>query len=95
MPVKKAEPVSGSSARHPITVFLIPIVNAVIELIFHAHKGAYKQTLADVTTTENPKDMRDIYPENVGAILVGASKEHVLAAMADPRIDFIIPFHRS
>ena len=75
--------------------FLIPIVNAVIELIFHAHEGAYKQTLADVTTTENLKDMRDIYPENVGTILVGASKEHVPAAMADPRIDFIIPFHRS
>ncbi len=96
---RKCPSKSGARLRFlrptPDHSFLIPIVNAVIELIFHAHEGAYKQTLADVTTTENLKDMRDIYPENVGTILVGASKEHMLAAMADPRIDFIIPFHRS
>ena len=28
-------------------------------------------------------------------ILVGKSEAHIIAAMADPRIDFIIPFHKS
>ena len=32
---------------------------------------------------------------NVGTIIVGTSKEHILKCMADDRIDFIIPFHRS
>ena len=39
--------------------------------------------------------IRDAYPENVGTILVGKNDAHILAAMADDRIDFIIPFHRS
>jgi len=39
--------------------------------------------------------LRDRYSDNVGTILVGANKESILLAMADDRIDFIIPFHRS
>lgn len=39
--------------------------------------------------------LRDRYSENVGTILVGMNDAHILAAMADDRIDFIIPFHKS
>ena len=39
--------------------------------------------------------LRKKYDRNVGTILVGRNDAHILAAMADPRIDFIIPFHRS
>lgn len=39
--------------------------------------------------------LREAYSQNVGTILVGLSEEHIRAAMADPRIDYIIPFHRS
>ena len=39
--------------------------------------------------------LREAYPENVGTILVGVNDAHILAAMADDRIDFIIPFHKS
>ena len=39
--------------------------------------------------------VRDAYPANVGTIIVGANDAHILACMADDRIDYIIPFHRS
>ena len=39
--------------------------------------------------------LRNRYSDNVGTILVGANDESILLAMADDRIDFIIPFHRS
>lgn len=39
--------------------------------------------------------LRDAYSDNVGTILVGVNDAHILAAMADDRIDFIIPFHKS
>lgn len=39
--------------------------------------------------------LRKKYSKNVGTILVGKSDAHIIAAMADPRIDFIIPFHKS
>ena len=39
--------------------------------------------------------LRDRYSQNVGTIIVGANDAHIRAAMADPRIDYIIPFHRS
>lgn len=39
--------------------------------------------------------LRDAYSANVGTIIVGANDKHILACMADDRIDFIIPFHRS
>lgn len=39
--------------------------------------------------------LRKRYSENVGTILVGANEESIRLAMADDRIDFIIPFHRS
>lgn len=39
--------------------------------------------------------IRNMYSENVGTVLVGKSDAHILAAMADDRIDYIIPFHRS
>lgn len=39
--------------------------------------------------------LRERYGSNVGTILVGINDEHIIAAMGDPRIDFIIPFHKS
>ena len=39
--------------------------------------------------------LRDKYSKNVGTIIVTFTDEQLLAAMSDPRIDFIIPFHRS
>lgn len=39
--------------------------------------------------------IREMYPENVGTILVGRDDASILAAMEDPRIDFIIPYHRN
>ena len=39
--------------------------------------------------------LRDAYSKNVGTIIVGANDKHILACMADERIDYIIPFHRS
>ena len=39
--------------------------------------------------------LRNAYSKNVGTILVGINDEHIIAAMGDSRIDFIIPFHQS
>lgn len=39
--------------------------------------------------------LRERYSENVGTIIVAFNDEQLKAAMADERIDFIIPFHRS
>lgn len=39
--------------------------------------------------------LRDQYSKNVGTILVGKNDAHIIKAMADNRIDFIIPFHKS
>ena len=39
--------------------------------------------------------LRDKYSANVGTIIVTFTDAQLLAAMADPRIDYIIPFHRS
>lgn len=39
--------------------------------------------------------LREQFSDHVGTILVGANKESILAAWADPRIDMVIPFHRS
>ena len=39
--------------------------------------------------------LRDRYSANVGTILVAFSDEQLMAAMADDRVDYIIPFHRS
>lgn len=39
--------------------------------------------------------LRNAYSANVGTIIVGANDAHILACMADDRIDFIIPFHKS
>lgn len=39
--------------------------------------------------------IREKYSDNVGTILVGANTESILAAWKDPRIDMVIPFHRS
>lgn len=44
---------------------------------------------------EEALKLRERYPKNVGTIVVGISDEHIKAAMADDRIDMIIPFHRS
>lgn len=39
--------------------------------------------------------LRDRYSDNVGTILVTFTDEQLRAAMADERIDYIIPYHRS
>ena len=39
--------------------------------------------------------LREKYSKNVGTILVGKNDAHIISAMADPRIDFIIPFRKS
>ena len=44
---------------------------------------------------EEAMKLRDRYSKNVGTILVGINDKQILAAMADPRIDYIIPFHSS
>ena len=44
---------------------------------------------------EEAMKLRNKYSKNVGTILVGMNDEHIIAAMGDSRIDFIIPFHRS
>ena len=40
-------------------------------------------------------ELREKYSKNVGTILVGKNDAHIIAAMADSRIDYIIPFHKS
>lgn len=40
-------------------------------------------------------DLRNRFSKNVGTIIVVFTDEQLMAAMADSRIDFIIPFHRS
>lgn len=40
-------------------------------------------------------DLRNRFSKNVGTIIVVFTDEQLMAAMADSRIDYIIPFHRS
>jgi hypothetical protein len=44
---------------------------------------------------ETAFELRNQYSKNVGTIIVTFTDEQLMAAMADERIDFIIPFHRS
>lgn len=44
---------------------------------------------------EEAMRLRERYSENVGTILVAFNDQQLMAAMADDRVDFIIPFHRS
>ena len=39
--------------------------------------------------------LRDRYSKNVGTILVGMNEAHIRAALLDPRIDMVIPYHKS
>ena len=39
--------------------------------------------------------LREKYSKNVGTILVGTGNQQILDAWADPRVDMVIPFHRS
>lgn len=39
--------------------------------------------------------LRDKFSKNVGTILVGKNDAHIIKAMSDTRIDYIIPFHKS
>lgn len=69
-----------------INLSLIGKVNAKGKLEFDAVEGI------------DPKEafkLRKKYSENVGTIIVGADDASILAAWADPRIDMVIPFHRS
>ena len=44
---------------------------------------------------EEASKWRDKYPDDVAFIVVGKDKQTTLDAIADPRIDYVIPFHRS
>lgn len=46
-------------------------------------------------SAENAFALRDRYSENVGTVLVVFSDEQLKAALADERIDYVLPFHRS
>lgn len=46
-------------------------------------------------SAEDAFALRDRYSENVGTVLVVFSDEQLRAAMADDRIDYVLPFHRS
>lgn len=39
--------------------------------------------------------LRDRYSQNVGTVIVVFNDQQLLAALADDRIDFVLPFHRS
>ena len=39
--------------------------------------------------------LREKHSKNVGTILVGKNDDHIKAALADSRIDYIIPYHKS
>lgn len=39
--------------------------------------------------------LRNRYSQNVGTILVGMNDEHIIVAMGDDEVDYIIPFHKS
>ena len=40
-------------------------------------------------------DIRSRYSENVGSVLVVFNEDQLKAALADPEIDYVLPFHRS
>lgn len=40
-------------------------------------------------------ELRDHYSQNVGTVIVVFNDQQLLAALADDRIDFVLPFHRS
>ena len=44
---------------------------------------------------ETAVELRNRYSKNVGTIVVPFNDEQLMAAMADDRVDYIIPFHRS
>ena len=69
-----------------INLSLIGQVDETGNLVFDDKEGMPHQEAFEI---------REMYPENVGTILVGANEESILAAWADDRIDMVIPFHRS
>lgn len=69
-----------------INLSLIGDVDAQGNLVFDGKEGM---------PIEDAMALRERYSENVGTILVGRNDKHILAAMADSRVDYIIPFHRS
>ena len=44
---------------------------------------------------EEAFDIRSTYSRDVGTVLISKDDETTRAALADPRIDFVIPFHKS
>jgi hypothetical protein len=72
-----------------INLSLIPKgtgIDADGNLIFDSKEGMdFEQALR----------LRDIYSKNVGTITIGINDAQILKSMADDRIDYIIPFHRS
>jgi hypothetical protein len=72
-----------------INLSLIPKgtgIDADGNLIFDSKEGMdFEQALR----------LRDRYSKNVGTITIGINDAQILKSMADDRIDYIIPFHRS
>ena len=69
-----------------INLSLIGDVDSNGNLIFDGKEG---MPLGDAMA------LRERYSDNVGTILVGRNEAHIRAALADERIDFVIPFHAS
>lgn len=73
--------------------------NPVYEEYIDEETGEKKKRLVfDSKEGIDPEEafrLREKYPENVGTILVGVSEEQIRAAWDDPRVDMVIPFHRS
>lgn len=58
----------------------------------------YRVPVYDISNETFPEDeaykLRKDNP-NVGTIMVGVSDDHIRAALSDPRIDMVIPYHKS
>ena len=44
---------------------------------------------------EKAQSLRDRFPKTVGTVAVAMSHDHMLQLMADPKVDYIIPYHIS
>ena len=61
-------------------------VDADGKLLFDSREGM---------SMEDAAELREEYSDTAGTIIVGISDEHILAALKDDRIDYVIPYHTS
>lgn len=72
--------------------------NPVYEEYVDENGETKRRLVFDAKEGINPDEafaLRDKYSQNVGTILVGTGNQQILDAWADPRVDMVIPFHRS